>query len=115
MTGGASLWRAGLSERDDPFAHLARDPERAARRGPGWQRAAQVPGGFNATPQRVAEARSSAISLGNAGRSDVEIGTRVFHQKFGYGLVAEKEGNKLEIDFENSGRKRVIDSFVSLA
>ena len=42
-------------------------------------------------------------------------GQRVFHQKFGYGLVAEKEGNKLEIDFENSGRKRVIDSFVSLA
>ncbi len=115
MTGGASLWRAGLSERDDPFAHLARDPERAARRGPGWQRAAQVPGGFNATPQRVAEARTSAISMGNAGRSDVDIGTRVFHQKFGYGLVAEKEGNKLEIDFETSGRKRVIDSFISLA
>ncbi len=115
LTGGASLWRAGLSERDDPFAHLARDPDRAARRGPGWQRAAQVPGGFNAAPQRVAEARSSAISLGNAGRSDVAIGTRVFHQKFGYGLVAEKEGNKLEIDFENSGRKRVIDSFISLA
>ena len=115
MTGGASLWRAGLSERDDPFAHIARDPERAARRGPGWQRAAQAPGGFNTTPQRVAEARTSAISLGNAGRSDVDVGTRVFHQKFGYGLVAEKEGNKLEIDFESAGRKRVIDSFVSLA
>uniref|UniRef100_UPI003593F133 hypothetical protein n=1 Tax=Blastomonas sp. TaxID=1909299 RepID=UPI003593F133 len=74
----------------------------------------QTPGGFNPAPQRVAEARSSAISLGNAGRSDVSVGTRVFHQKFGYGLVAEKEGNKLEIDFESAGRKRVIDSFVTL-
>jgi DNA helicase-2/ATP-dependent DNA helicase PcrA len=26
-----------------------------------------------------------------------------------------QEGNKLEIDFESAGRKRVIDSFVKLA
>jgi DNA helicase-2/ATP-dependent DNA helicase PcrA len=26
-----------------------------------------------------------------------------------------QEGNKLEIDFETGGRKRVIDSFVKLA
>jgi len=40
---------------------------------------------------------------------------RVFHDKFGYGTVAAQEGNKLEIDFEGTGRKRVIDSFVRLA
>ena len=28
-------------------------------------------------------------------------------------LVAEIEGNKLEIDFEHAGRKKVLDSFVS--
>ena len=39
----------------------------------------------------------------------------MFHDKFGYGTVAAQEGNKLEIDFEGSGRKRVIDSFVKLA
>jgi DNA helicase II / ATP-dependent DNA helicase PcrA len=38
---------------------------------------------------------------------------RVFHTKFGYGTIAEIEGNKLEIEFENAGRKRVLDSFVS--
>jgi len=38
---------------------------------------------------------------------------RVFHQKFGYGTIAEIEGNKLEIDFELAGRKRVMDSFVT--
>jgi DNA helicase-2/ATP-dependent DNA helicase PcrA len=37
---------------------------------------------------------------------------RVFHQKFGYGTVAEVEGDKLEIDFDKAGRKKVIDSFV---
>jgi len=114
LTGGASLWRAGLSEHDDPFAHVARDPARAARRGPGWQRAAQSPGGFDTRPQRVAEARASAVSLGNPGRADIPVGARVFHQKFGYGVVAAKEGNKLDIDFETSGRKHVIDTFVTL-
>ena len=40
---------------------------------------------------------------------------RVFHQKFGYGEIVEIEGNKLEIDFEKGERKRVMDSFVTLA
>jgi DNA helicase II / ATP-dependent DNA helicase PcrA len=113
MTGGASLWRANWSERADPFAHLAAsNATRAAQRGPGWQRAA-TSGGFNAGPVRVAEANRSAVSLGNKGRSDVSVGLRVFHEKFGYGVIAEIEGNKLEIDFEAAGRKRVMDAFVS--
>ena len=33
--------------------------------------------------------------------------------KFGYGEIAETEDNKLEIDFEQAGRKRVMDSFVT--
>ena len=43
------------------------------------------------------------------------MGARVFHEKFGYGAVVGQEGNKLEIDFEGTGVKRVIDSFVKLA
>ena len=107
MTGGESLWRAQWSERGDPFAHVARPS-----RGPGWQRAAG--GGFNPQPQRVIEARASAVSLGNKGRDDLSVGQRVFHGKFGYGRIEAIEGNKLEIEFEKAGRKRVLDSFVSL-
>ncbi|MEG8222114.1 UvrD-helicase domain-containing protein [Sphingomonas sp. HH69] len=109
MTGGASLWRANWLEREDPFAHV----ERGTGRGPGWQRA-QSSGQFSREPVRIVEARASAVSIGNKGRSDMAVGLRVFHQKFGYGIVAEIEGNKLEIDFETAGRKRVMDSFVSL-
>ncbi|TMJ18927.1 MAG: DNA helicase II [Alphaproteobacteria bacterium] len=109
MTGGASLWRANWSERADPFANVAR----GNGRGPGWQRAASS-GAFERTPSRVLEVKASAISLGNPGRSDIALGQRVFHSKFGYGRVAEIEGNKLEIDFEKAGRKRVLDSFVSV-
>lgn len=109
MSGGESLWRANWSERADPFASIAR----GTGRGPGWQRAAAA-GSFSASPKRVTEARASAVSLGNKGRSDISLGMRVFHQKFGYGTVAEIEGNKLEIDFEQAGRKRVMDSFVTI-
>lgn len=114
MTGGASLWRANWSEQADPFAHLAAANQgRSNARGPGWQRAA-TSGGFNPRPQRVAENTRSAVSLGNKGRSDLTVGMRVFHEKFGYGAIAEIEGNKLEIDFEQAGRKRVMDSFVTV-
>ncbi len=123
MSGGESLWRANWSEHADPFANVGR----GAGRGPGWQRAAGTlnvagsgkPGGdwssrtFTREPARIVESRASAVSLGNKGRDDLALGQRVFHQKFGYGTIAEIEGNKLEIDFEQAGRKRVMDSFVS--
>jgi DNA helicase-2/ATP-dependent DNA helicase PcrA len=108
MTGGESLWRAQWSERSDPFAHVARPT-----RGPGWQRATRST--YNPEPQRIIEARASAVSLGNQGRTDLSLGQRVFHGKFGYGTIAAIEGNKLEIDFEHAGRKKVLDSFVSLS
>ncbi len=108
MSGGESLWRANWSERADPFA----DVGRGTGRGPGWQRAAA--GGFTRDAPRVVEARASAISFGNKGRDDLSTGMRVFHQKFGYGTIDAIEGNKLEVEFEQAGRKRVMDSFVSI-
>ncbi len=44
-----------------------------------------------------------------------ETGARIFHQKFGYGRIKAIEGNKLEIDFEKAGTKKVVDSFVQPA
>ncbi|MET0250880.1 MAG: UvrD-helicase domain-containing protein [Novosphingobium sp.] len=114
LTGGASLWRANWSEHGDPFADVARlQPSRIVTRGPGWQRA--VATGYDATPKRVAEPGRSAASFAAKPRGDLAVGARVFHDKFGYGTIAAQEGNKLEIDFETSGRKRVIDSFVRAA
>nr|WP_029624467.1 UvrD-helicase domain-containing protein [Sphingomonas sp. KC8] len=109
MSGGESLWRAQWAEQSDPFAHGGR----ATGRGPGWQRAAAA--GYDPAPKRVAETRASTATFAARPRSDIAIGQRVFHTKFGYGAVAEIDGNKLEIDFELSGRKRVLDSFISLA
>ncbi len=120
MTGGESLWRAQWSERADPFAHLGpAQSHRASTRGPGFQRAvtddrssrAHSRGAWATLPP--AEVKASAVSLGNQGRTDLSLGQRVFHGKFGYGTIEVIEGNKLEIEFEKAGRKRVLDSFVS--
>ena len=114
LSGGASLWRAQFSENDDPFASVARNqPSRIMTRGPGWQRA--VATGYDATPKRIAEPGRSAASFAAKPRADLAIGMRVFHDKFGYGVVIDQEGNKLEIEFETAGRKRVIDSFIKAA
>ena len=114
MTGGASLWRAQFSEHSDPFAHVAQaQPSRTMTRGPGWQRASAQP--FDPAPRRIAETTRSAASFAAKPRGDIEPGARVFHEKFGYGVVTGQEGNKLEIEFETAGPKRVIDSFVKLA
>ncbi len=114
MTGGASLWRANWSEGDDPFAHVsAARPDKSSTRGPGWQRALAT--GYDTRQPRITENKRSAASFAAKPRSDVAIGARVFHDKFGYGTVTDQDGNKLEIEFEKSGTKRVIDSFVTLA
>ncbi|MEK9211148.1 ATP-dependent helicase [Sphingomonas sp. 2378] len=109
MTGGESLWRANWSEHADPFA----DVGRGTGRGPGWQRAATSQNSLQGRPARVVESRAPSVGLGQKGRDDLSLGERVFHQKFGYGQIAAIEGNKLEIDFEQAGRKRVMDSFVT--
>jgi DNA helicase-2/ATP-dependent DNA helicase PcrA len=40
------------------------------------------------------------------------LGDRVFHQKFGNGNITAIDGNKLTIQFDKAGQKRVVDSFV---
>ena len=113
MTGGASLWRANWSENEDPFAHVARDrPERAQNRGPGWRRA--IATGYETRQHRVAEPGRSTASFAAKPRSDIAIGAMVEHKKFGIGCVIDQEGNKLTINFEDAGEKRVIDSFVTV-
>ncbi|BAB48861.1 DNA helicase II [Mesorhizobium japonicum MAFF 303099] len=45
--------------------------------------------------------------------SPFSVGDRVFHQKFGNGNISAIEGNKLTIDFDKAGQKRVLDGFVA--
>jgi len=48
----------------------------------------------------------------STGTSQFTVGDRVFHIKFGNGNVTAIDGNKLTIQFDKAGEKRVVDSFV---
>ncbi len=48
-----------------------------------------------------------------AATSSYAIGERVFHEKFGYGIVEDIEGDVLEIKFDNSDNKKIVDDYVS--
>ena len=45
----------------------------------------------------------------------VPVGARVFHEKFGYGVVKTAEDGRLDVLFEKGGEKRVLDRFVEKA
>jgi DNA helicase-2/ATP-dependent DNA helicase PcrA len=52
------------------------------------------------------------IARSSGPASAFAIGDRVFHIKFGNGNVTAVDGNKLSIQFDQAGEKRVVDSFV---
>ncbi|WP_299474689.1 UvrD-helicase domain-containing protein [uncultured Roseibium sp.] len=106
-------------DNNDPF-------ERGSYSTPGWQRAQrarQSDDGFSEGGKGYQSARTKrqgpltiegelvAKSVSET-PSAYSVGERVFHIKFGYGAITSIEGNKLTVDFEKAGVKKVIDSFV---
>lgn len=81
----------------------------------GFQSGFQFRGSQRQAPApRTITLEQGAYSVAPRARPDAPFakGARVFHQKFGYGTVVAVEQDKLEIDFEHAGRKKVMDSFV---
>jgi DNA helicase-2/ATP-dependent DNA helicase PcrA len=83
---------------------------------PGWRRAQA---NRAANPERtrppLIEAQAHLVQTTDPRSAAYARGDRVFHQKFGYGCVSVVEGNKLTVDFDKAGAKRVIDHFVTRA
>jgi DNA helicase-2/ATP-dependent DNA helicase PcrA len=53
---------------------------------------------------------------GRPARSEpIAVGARVFHEKFGYGVVTSAEDDRLDVRFEQAGDKRILDRFVEKA
>jgi DNA helicase-2/ATP-dependent DNA helicase PcrA len=79
---------------------------------PGWKRA-QASGYRGGHPgrQQVIEGEGRLMAVASA-VSAFKAGERVFHVKFGYGKVSGVDGNKLTVQFEKAGEKKVLDSFV---
>jgi DNA helicase-2/ATP-dependent DNA helicase PcrA len=87
---------------------------------PGWRRAqAQAttarPFAGGGSRQSIIEGEGRLVAVSEPSAGSYTRGERVFHQKFGYGLVTAVEGNKLSVNFEQAGDKKVIDAFVERA
>jgi DNA helicase-2/ATP-dependent DNA helicase PcrA len=91
---------------------------------PGWRRAQAARN--SATPftdarengrtrSSVIDAHAKVMATSDPATAAFAVGERVFHQKFGYGRIVAMEGNKLLVDFEKAGSKRVMDGFVAKA
>ena len=130
--GGRGGYGQSRFDRADPFENSYSTP--------GWQRAQQNRSdatrnnwgsrsgakveriGYGETDSGLGAGRGSVKSRTIEGElvaksvsetpSNFDVGDRVFHIKFGNGNVASIEGNKLTIDFDKAGQKRVLDSFV---
>jgi DNA helicase-2/ATP-dependent DNA helicase PcrA len=83
---------------------------------PGWRRAQAARANMQERGRGpIIDAKAKVVASGDPGSSQYSTGERVFHQKFGYGRIVAVEGNKLLVDFEKAGSKRVMDGFVSRA
>lgn len=82
---------------------------------PGWKRAQKT---WQSSAEKTNQRRSPPMIEGElvasitSTASNFETGQRIFHQKFGYGQILFIDGNKLTVEFEKAGQKRVLDSFV---
>jgi DNA helicase-2/ATP-dependent DNA helicase PcrA len=63
-----------------------------------------------------------AISHGSLGANpftqkkiSFKKGQRVFHEKFGYGSVVRVDGERVDVNFEHGGTKKIIASFLNVA
>ena len=72
-------------------------------------------GGFMRRPAQVIDGDGYVVQERSRPERAFAVGDRVFHQKFGYGSVRAADNDKLTIDFDHAGEKKVIDSFVVAA
>jgi DNA helicase-2/ATP-dependent DNA helicase PcrA len=99
----------GAAAQSVPSGIEARVAQADGYNSPGWKRL-QARAGQRGMSQPK-ESRNTVIDI--TAISSFTLGDRVFHQKFGYGAVIGIEGDKLEVDFDKAGVKKVVAKFVS--
>ncbi|MGH1368720.1 MAG: ATP-dependent helicase [Maritimibacter sp.] len=110
------LYGGGYGEGSADFGSASRLQENAqnadAYNSPGWKRMQA-----RSKTQRHTASPSAArgVTIEATAVSAFTQGDRIFHQKFGYGYVMGIEGDKLDIEFEKAGTKKVVAKFVVAA
>ncbi len=100
----------GLYGGGQPTASIeTRAAEANVYNSPGWRRMQARQGQYGTSQPR--ESRNTVIDA--TAVASFTMGERVFHQKFGYGAVIGIEGDKVEVDFDKAGTKKVVSRFLS--
>ena len=109
VSGGAFAgYSAGYGQ-----SRFAQDFASSDYNSPGWRRAKSEEGRAHFKSRGPdLDIQADLIATSDPSAASFRKGERVFHQKFGYGEILLIDGNKLTIEFEKAGRKKVIDSFV---
>ena len=114
-------WSSSIPSRfvdEIPEEHVTRQGSAALQR---EQRLLAAPSVFGAGPlmaRRPAAAKTTEVweQPARPARAEaIPVGSRVFHQKFGYGRVLSVEDDRLDVMFEKAGQKRLLDRFVEKA
>jgi DNA helicase-2/ATP-dependent DNA helicase PcrA len=75
---------------------------------PGWRRLQE-----RSTQRPLAQpAEARNVVIDATAVSAFVTGERVFHQKFGYGEIMAIEGDKLDIEFDHAGLKKIVARWV---
>ncbi|MCF8510259.1 MAG: UvrD-helicase domain-containing protein [Rhodobacteraceae bacterium] len=77
---------------------------------PGWRRLQE-----RSTRPISQPAEARHITIDASAVSAYVLGDRVFHQKFGYGEIIGIEGDKLDIEFDHAGSKKIVARWVVAA
>ena len=119
-SGGYGYGRYGMANGGygaSRFDEAASPFDYEARTSPGWRRAqtnwrseGAVKNQKRPIPSEIEGELVAASTVETP--SAFQLGQRVFHQKFGYGCISEIDGNKLTVEFEKAGEKKVVASFV---
>ncbi len=80
---------------------------------PGWQRAKERSEQGQTLRSSPTLIEGELVATADPSTERYAEGEIIHHDKFGDGVIVQVEGNKLTIDFEDAGRKRVLDSFVT--
>ncbi|MFY2825887.1 ATP-dependent helicase [Ruegeria sp. MALMAid1280] len=100
----------GLYGGGQPTASIeTRAAEANVYNSPGWKRMQARQGQYGMSQPK--ESRNTVIDA--TAVASFTLGERVFHQKFGYGAVIGIEGDKVEVDFDKAGTKKVVSRFLS--
>ena len=94
----------------------ASDAFEASYETPGWQRAKSRWAAEKDKPKKKGRdpllIEGELVASSTSRDAAYAVGARVHHNKFGLGTVTEADGNKLTVEFDTAGRRRVVDDFL---